>query len=199
MRRVAPILFALLPLPSVAQSDILPALHDVAGVAADDVLNVRAGPGTGFEAVGSLAPSETGIEAVEASEDGRWLRVNSGEGSGWVSARYLSRTGPDWAEGLPDPLRCFGTEPFWSLEVSGGEIEFSTPDAPSWSLPVEEEIAALGRPMRFAVVATDVTMVVTGGLCSDGMSNRLFGLSTDIVIDRGEGSVMVSGCCSIAP
>lgn len=53
-----------------------------------DRVNMRAGPGTGFEVVGQLVAGQR-AEVLEA--EGNWLRVR-GEGGaeGWMSARFLA-------------------------------------------------------------------------------------------------------------
>ena len=48
------------------------------------------------------------------------------------------------------------------------------------------------------VVAQDMTLFANPQICSDGMSDRLFGLSATLVI-HGDQPRMLSGCCSIAP
>lgn len=71
-------------------------LLGVVGVAHDDELNVRRGPGIDHPVVGRLAPDE---EAVVASGrawlvDGRvWWEVSKGGISGWASSRYLAHLG----------------------------------------------------------------------------------------------------------
>jgi GH25 family lysozyme M1 (1,4-beta-N-acetylmuramidase)/uncharacterized protein YgiM (DUF1202 family) len=53
-------------------------------------LNVREGPGTNFKAIGFLRRNEI-VEALEANEDGSWLRVRrlSDNLTGWASSAYL--------------------------------------------------------------------------------------------------------------
>ncbi len=60
------------------------ALRQVTG----DRVNMRAGPGTGFEVVGQLTAGQM-AEVLEA--DGNWLRVRGEDGAeGWMSARFLA-------------------------------------------------------------------------------------------------------------
>ena len=55
-------------------------------------LNVRAGPGTSFPAIGFLRRNEI-VEALESNADGTWLRVRriTDNLTGWVSSAYLVR------------------------------------------------------------------------------------------------------------
>lgn len=82
----------------------------VTGVAADDRLNLRAGPGTHYALLGSLGPDARGIEmmvcvptvtfeqfqALEAEGHAfqpRWCLVRLEGESGWARARYLREDG----------------------------------------------------------------------------------------------------------
>ena len=48
------------------------------------------------------------------------------------------------------------------------------------------------------LVARDMTLFSHPQICSDGMSDRLFGLSATLVI-HGDSPRMLSGCCTIQP
>jgi hypothetical protein len=96
MVRILSLILALLvAMPAAAQD--LPALFRVTGVAANDVLNIRAEPSARAAIIGSFRPDAGGIEVVALSADGRWGLVNSGEQAGWSSMRYLMHQGgPGW-------------------------------------------------------------------------------------------------------
>ena len=180
-----------------AAAQPLPALYDVTGVAADDVLNVRAGPDAGSEIIGTLAPGATGVEVIEEADG--WGRVNAGERSGWASLTYLARRPGQEAGDLPARLRCAGTEPFWSLVTTGEEVildEMATNRTRSW--PQSSTLTAEGRYEPHAIPgegdAPDV--IVSRGACTDGMSDRAFGLIVH-VLQGGDDPYLLSGCCSI--
>ena len=179
-----------------------PALYRVTGVAARDVLNIRSGPGVEHQIIGALAPRQAGIEVVGTTQDRRWGRVVLGETSGWSSMRFLTRTGPDWNAGLPMPLYCAGTEPFWHYDrmVGGGTFDSVTagpdPFAELWSG------APSGRgPQTFGLVldsgTSTMTAVIEREICSDGMSDRDFGLSAHFLRRGPQGSELLQGCCSL--
>ncbi len=87
-------LVLLLPAMSLAET-ALPALHDVAGVAANDVLNVRAAPDVDSALLGSLSPYATAVEVMGQSPDGKWGQINLGRSRvGWRCAICRRRTGP---------------------------------------------------------------------------------------------------------
>jgi uncharacterized membrane protein len=186
---------ALLALP--LRADVLPAFHAVTGVAADDVLNVRAAPAADAPVIGTLAPDAAGVEVI-AILDG-WAMVNAGEQTGFAAARFLRREpGPDWSE-LRAPLACFGTEPFWSLTLdpAGGQAGFQSIEttmtevwqiARTWPGRPWAAAAAVSFPGRLAVL--------TPVECSDGMSDRSFGIGIDI-FDTAPDRDRLSGCCML--
>lgn len=197
----AALVLALMAIPALAQD--LPALFRVQGVAAGDVLNIRAEPSVRAAILGGLAPDATGVEVTALSEDGRWGRVNSGEGSGWAAMRYLQALpGPGWQSGEVG-LRCLGTEPFWNLDIflPTHHAEFFEPGSGGFEL-----VTDTGRLPRTAFPQT--LAVPFGGMregmavlrraeCSDGMSDRSFGIEAQIYW-RGQ-TEGLSGCCTLMP
>jgi len=58
-------------------------------VSAQGRINVRAGPGTQFAVVGSLAP-ESGVQVIGANDEGDWYQIRREDGdAGWVSGALL--------------------------------------------------------------------------------------------------------------
>lgn len=204
-------LLVFLPAAAIAQGTGFPALYDVTGVAADDVLNIRSAPGASSPVIGSFAPDEAGIEVTAQDETGRWGRVNTGETAGWASLRYLQRQEQgDWLA-LEEPLFCYGTEPFWSLnidiararwsEAAGEELHFTILyPAPGRGHPGKSGFAAAtlaGTEMPVQPIV-GFTGVLTAQSCSDGMSDAAYGISLDILMQRDGTAALYSGCCSLA-
>lgn len=191
----------LLAVPAAAQD--LPALFRVQGVAAHDVLNIRAEPSARAAILGGFAPDAAGVEVNALSGDGRWGRVNSGEGSGWVSLRYLQALpGPGWQSGQAG-LRCLGTEPFWSLDLflPTHHAEFHEPGSGGFELVLDTaNLPRTAFPQTLAVPFSGMRegmAVVRRAECSDGMSDRSFGLEAQVYW-RGDPQGL-SGCCVLAP
>ena len=189
--------------PALAtQEYILPTLFDVVDVAEGDVLNIRSGPGTGFEVIGTLRHDATRVEVVAHDHSGRWAQVNTGERSGWASLRYLAYRTDVWEPGaVPQGFSCFGTEPFWSIDTA----RFATPEDPDAAVETTAILdTGIFRDPRRVLVATGderrFTLSATPQACSDGMSDRAFGLGALLVIEaEGEAPAILAGCCSIAP
>jgi uncharacterized membrane protein len=195
MIRFASLLLWLAALP--LQAEVFPALHEVVGVAADDVLNIREAPSATAPIIGALPPDATGVEVVAI--EGSWAVLNAGEGSGYAALRYLAReTGPDW-NALQTPLTCLGTEPFWSLQIDppAGETRFQTPeDEAAQIAPISASWPALPWAQSAAVALPDGLAVLTPAECSDGMSDQSYGIAADLFL-TGTDRMRLSGCCRI--
>ncbi len=88
-------------------------LAAVVGVADDDVLNVRAGPGAGYLKMDQLAPgADVGVTSIAAADDGAewWLTA-----LGWVNARFLE--GPQVCD--PTPIVAFADEALAAARLGG--------------------------------------------------------------------------------
>ena len=181
-------------LATAAQAQELPALYDVYDVASDDVLNVRAGRSGSSDIIGALTPNAKNIEVVR-SQDG-WALVNFGEQAGWVWMRYLKAAVEQPLHGYP--AQCFGAEPFWSL-TNGSEMVFKLAgETPINFAPVGGGTASgwSGKSYTLGVNGpSQLTAIITRESCNDGMSDRQFGLSTDIVLQTSTGAALYSGCC----
>ena len=188
--------------PSLAWSDPFPALYDVSGVAADDVLNIRIGPAGGAEIIGILAPNATDIEIVRVSDDQKWGLVNTGDLAGWTSMRYLARhPGQEWGV-IPLNLYCSGTEPFWGFDVEAdGTARFEAPESQD-GYRINARVPGIAFPGDFAVVAEGpagrATAIVSLTSCNDGMSNREFGYTVGLLREGPASKVLHVGCCSLA-
>ncbi len=176
-----------------------PALYRVIDVASDDVLNVRVAPTVQSDIIGGLLHNETGIEVVGVSEGGDWGRVNVGEWSGWTAMRFLQRS-----DRPTRPLRaeCFGTEPFWGLSLDATHV-FREPEQGSQPYRATAELSAANNTNSLAILGHSpngqMTAIVDARQCSDGMSDRLFGLSIGLVLTSGNSPRFLSGCCSLTP
>ncbi|MDZ7676209.1 MAG: SH3 domain-containing protein [Acidimicrobiales bacterium] len=71
----------------------------VVGVAADDELNIRAGPSVDFEVIGTAGPNQTGLIATGENrqlESGAiWARIElpGGDPAGWANTAFLLQPG----------------------------------------------------------------------------------------------------------
>ena len=213
MIRLACFLLALAS-PALASQHIWPALHDVIGVDEGDVLNVRSEPDIEAEILDTLSADTTDIEVIRPNDDLTWGLVNIGERTGWVSLTYLARPTKESATAFPDIRQCFGTEPFWSLSYEQPAIRLSMPDVP----PAEGFISGLFSSRsqsdryfyRGSMISPDagpieVDLSIRLRACSDGMSDRAFGIEVDMLVsdnDTEDGfrqPGLYSGCCTIAP
>jgi uncharacterized membrane protein len=197
MMRLATTLILMSAFPLLAED--LPASFAVSGVSADDVLNIRQAPAAGSAKIGELGPYTINVEVLSLSENGRWGKIGMPEGNGWVAMRYLARQGqPDDAV-IPRPLSCLGTEPFWRLGLlaRGDEYERMGEDLVILDL-VEERPGENGYQADLSTGdGVRYSLVVTRGSCSDGMSDREFGWTGTLYIDRQNGAETLQGCCTL--
>ncbi len=204
-RLIAILIFTALVPSARAQAQGLefPAFYRVTGVAANDVLNLREGPGASFQIVDALAPNADNVEVVGTSPDGRWARVNTPEWSGYAAMRHLQRQPGPPPHVLPLPLTCHGTEPFWDISVApNGSAQYNETDrgpvsfSMTWSGPA---FARGGHEMGMRLVSASGTVhaVLLREYCHDGMTVFDYGLSIRAIISRDEGTYMVEGCCSL--
>lgn len=201
MPRFLTLCFLLFALAAPAAAQNFPALFSVHDVRPGDWLNIRAEPNARAEIVGRFDRTQTGVEVIGLSEDRRWGLVRTDEGTGWSSMRYLQAERTDsWIDGQ-QTLTCMGTEPFWTLHLylpgntasydSLADGAFSlTTDAPT--LPSTRGPYTLGVPFTGARTGM---VVMRNAICSDGMSDRLYGLEGQVYW-RGQ-TEGLSGCCML--
>lgn len=199
-------IFLVAACPAAAtQEYILPTLFDVTDVADNDVLNIRETPSASAAIIGTLAPHARNIEVVGYDSTGRWARINTAERSGWVALRYLAYQVDVWTpDTLPVTLQCLGNEPFWSFRPSGDTVVFSTPDTPETVMNIEQVLTtgAFRDPRRSVLAESEsssFTAIIVPMECSDGMSDRAYGLDVTLILQGRSARQMLTGCCSIAP
>ncbi|MFZ3580746.1 hypothetical protein ACOI1H_01070 [Loktanella sp. DJP18] len=182
---------------SVAAQDF-PDAFTVTGVAADDVLNIRSDATAASPIIGSFGPQDLNIEVLEVSTDGKWGRVGTGEGNGWVAMRFLARSGHNAADGMPRPFVCSGTEPFWTLALLPGGDEYLTPEGRRDLTLTTEATAPQGYLAIFDEGPTLTrNLIVMRGACSDGMSDRSFGWQAMLFNQAPDGNTVQTGCCTL--
>lgn len=184
---------------------ILPALFDVAGVASNDVLNVRTGPGGFFEVIGALPPHEKSVEIVATNDDHSWGMIAFQGQTGWVSMAFMKVQDGQDAEAFPRRIACTGTEPFWSIAFQPGNlVVLDRPDqgqqllSLGWAgLSRNTYISSYG----FAVSGSTIgaTGTIRRQMCSDGMSEVTYGWAIDMISEEQGQRALLSGCCALHP
>ncbi|AAV93372.1 SH3 domain-containing protein [Ruegeria pomeroyi] len=186
----------LLVLAAPLAADPVPALFDVTGVAADDVLNVREDPSAGSEVIGTLAPDAVGVEVVDLTFGGDWGRVNVNETSGWVSMRYMQQQPESDGVWMTPRFTCSGTEPFWSLTVEQGVgARFQIMGEAEQALPAGLLRPGAGLIDRFALPLGHNLAILRQMQCHDGMSDRAYGLDVGLMLNGS----LYAGCCTLLP
>lgn len=205
MIRALILALAVLASPVWATVDGWPALYDVTGVASGDVLNIRAGPSSAAEIIGGFEYDAERIEVIRPDDNFEWGLVNIAEGVGWVSLRFLVPQPGQWWGEFPAIRQCFGTEPFWAVGVTGDTFQLDAPENTA-SGRILERWTSLNRRDNHAMTVrldhdsdADIVIMLTTDRCTDGMSDREYGIRLDMLFRGAIDRELVSGCCSIAP
>ena len=95
---------------------------------------------------------------------------------------------------LAVPVRALGTEPFWSVELTGTEMVYSAPEPPELRAPQPRPLVQ-GTTATWETETADgtafrVTLVATE--CSDGMSDRTYPLTAMVKVGERE----LTGCAA---
>lgn len=201
IRSLLTFVFLFIANPAIAQS--FPAFFDVSGVETNDMLNVRERPELSASIISKLRHDERRIEVVAQDETGKWGQINIGESSGWVSLRFMIRRSGQVDNELPRPLACIGNEPFWSLDINDGEVaQISRPSEDPININMLEPVTASNRSDRYAVFGQSdesvFTFIFHRNQCSDGSSDRAYGISVDLFLTEAAGVNYVTGCCSLS-
>lgn len=74
-----------------------------------------------------------------------------------------------------------GTEPFWSIDIEGDTLIYSSPDKPDGLTGTVERFEGNGG-LSYAgkLDDTDINITVTPGECSDGMSDTIYPLTATV-------------------
>lgn len=85
---------------------------------------------------------------------------------------------------LPERMQALGTEPFWSVEITPGQLRYSHPE----NIPGTAFAAVAsreGEKMRYSgtMDGKAVSLLVQPGTCSDGMSDTIYEWKAELTID----------------
>lgn len=179
---------------------ILPAVFEVTGLQEGDHLNVRSAPSAKAGDIGDLQPNER-VEVTAIDPNVGWAQIVYGEWTAWVYARYLEPVGTPLMAGtdLPADMRCSGTEPFWSFNISNGTTaQFIQMGEVAGQV---ENITYAGKSsnhiLRQGLQTPNWTAFVEKRKCSDGMSDRQMGISIELMSNGQTPTQHYTGCCSL--
>lgn len=95
---------------------------------------------------------------------------------------------------LGQPVRALGTEPFWSVELTGTELVYTSPDSPEQRARQPNPVAQGTTATYEAETAdgTDLRVTLIATECSDGMSDRTYPLTAMVKLGDQE----LTGCAA---
>ena len=97
---------------------------------------------------------------------------------------------------LARPVRALGTEPFWSVELTGTEIVYTAAEPSGQRAPQPNPVVQGTTATYEAETAdgTDLRVTLIATECSDGMSDRTYPLTAMVKI----GDLDLTGCAASA-
>ncbi len=95
---------------------------------------------------------------------------------------------------LGQPVRALGTEPFWSVELTGTELVYTSPEPPEQRAPQPAPVVQGTTATYEAETAdgTDLRVTLIATECSDGMSDRTYPLTAMVKL----GDQDLTGCAA---
>ncbi|WP_417267608.1 SH3 domain-containing protein [Celeribacter baekdonensis] len=178
---------------------VLPSIYSVTGVAADDVLWVRAEPNAKSTPIDGLAPNAP--VAVLSMETSQWAKVSVGSQTGYVNVKFLTQGGGvSTSSGLPLNLLCRGTEPFWTLDIDADRtVTYTLMDAAAQSSTLSQATPSpLTGSYPYTIAAQPFSGVIQQEMCSDGMSDIAYPWSIVLNAPNAVGVPMTAyGCCTL--
>lgn len=113
----------------------------------------------------------------------------------------LSFSTSAFAQSAPAATKCFGTEPFWSLDLSGNTIRFERYGEPgNMTIPKTTPNQAQGLSADYIALyqgrlledkSRFMNVIITRETCSDGMGEEEAPYSVFVL----SGSTLFKGCC----
>lgn len=183
---------------ALASDGTLPARFD----SAETPLAIRAAPAPDAAVLGHLQPGAQGVQVIARSADGAWGQIAHGEGDGWAAH---GRAQP--------PTVATGSKPATALLWGGAVLgrasadplfrRVRTAEHPEMPLQITGTDSRPGAdgPVRlwtFAGETATASLLVRHEMCSDGMSDRPFGLSAAFTMIESTGAVHLRlGCCAL--
>ena len=122
-----------------------------------------------------------------------WGQLGAEDGKPRLSAiERVYSEGPGWNEDLQwTVLRARGNEPFWSLILTRQGGLFERPDQPAAPFAYTALTGtSADRRLQVSTPAGALEVSITPGLCSDGMSDTLYGSRATVTL----GSETFTGC-----
>lgn len=156
---------------------------------------LRENPRATSALIDRLPDEVTTVEVTGLSENGDWARILHLEGNAWMPLEALTAMNVTGGP-FENPLFCAGTEPFWSLKTQGDTLILEEMGAPAETFSDLTTMTSANTTTHHVAQSEGLTVLLRGAECSDGMSDRTYGLATDIILPRSDAGLL-SGCCTL--
>jgi uncharacterized membrane protein len=199
--RSAAITIALILCLAPARAETAPVdpaiLYEVTGLGEGEFVPLRPQPGDEGEEIDTLGIDARGIVlsgAAMQAEGELWVQVLRDGDPAWARASHFVAQEGEPAQEFP--LHCVGTEPFWSVRISGEEAVFEAPDVAATTWRASEWLPARGLLGRYMIRLSSGYgtgyLALLRQTCSDGMSDIAYPFET-VMITAGQ--AVRAGCC----
>ena len=163
--------------------------YRVVGVASNDVLNIRAQPTSRSEIIGAFSYNNSLLEVT--GREGKWARVNLEENSGWIHSGYIEPVNlPTYSHtNLPNGLKCYGEEPFWTVTLHDGEINVWHQNFVASKNYILSAVENTGKEYLLSGVSKsgdEVAIFIKDEIASSLMAETFFNWSTSLYLDGVE-------------
>ena len=171
----------------------------VTQVASDDTLNMRLAANSKSAVVYQLPFDATNL--IQVSRSGKWIQVSYRDYVGWVYEKYVTPVQPATSRSvIGQELRCFGTEPHWTLQTQGHQISFGEyGETTSFTLNDKVRQGTNHNNLWLAnFIDPDnpfqsYKAIIEKSTCSDDMSDKKHPFAIKIINSHGQ---LFSGCCA---
>lgn len=103
---------------------------------------------------------------------------------------------PSGSPRVPDRLQALGTEPFWSVDLSGSQLVYRTPDDQTGrQITASREDSAISSTWTGMLDGKPFELSIVPEKCSDGMSDTEYPFSAGLKTNDG----MRHGCARSRP
>lgn len=90
---------------------------------------------------------------------------------------------PPAAIDFSQPMTARGNEPFWALAINGTQVTLTRPGHPDVTAQTPAPVIQAGRATWIAAApGQQITITVYESPCSDGMSDRSYPLTAEVVL-----------------
>lgn len=136
---------------------------------------------TGCKATAPIAETTQTAPVAEVQKDAS----PTVQPSGPIITTQARENAQNGLSGSGPLIEAFGNEPFWSVAVHLDELMYKNPESLGW-IPVKARLTEEPNGVRYTgkLDGEDFILVISNGTCSDGMSDTVHKLKSELTIGK---------------